>query len=96
MFATVVRKWALIGFWIGLFLGIVMTVLRFFQTLPWAESGFRQEFQLLCPVYVWGQANGYNDPNYLIAMATLGNAVVYGAAGGTVGLLIFAFRKIVP
>jgi hypothetical protein len=86
----------MMGAAVGAGVAIVLITLTFVEPFPWQMGGAidRLTFRL-CPLFILGFWNGMGSMTELIIVTIIGNAILYGIAGGIIASIVSLYKRLV-
>lgn len=89
-----IREGALIGAAIGAIVATILITLSFSRPFPWYMNGAIEKLTFkLCPLFILGFANGMGSMTNVVIITIIGNAILYGIAGGIIAVIFSLFKR---
>jgi hypothetical protein len=90
-----IRNGALIGTAAGAGVAIILITLSCFSPFPWYMNGTIERLTFrLCPLFILGFANGMGSMANVVMITILGNAILYGIAGGIIATMVSLYKRL--
>jgi hypothetical protein len=85
----------MIGASVGASLAIVLITLSSIRPFPWYANGYIDELTFrLCPLFILEFWNGIHSMALLVIITIIGNAILYGIAGGIIAAIASLYKRI--
>jgi hypothetical protein len=89
-----IRKGAMIGAAVGSGTAIVLITLSDVRPFYMANGVIDTLTFRLCPLYILGFAKGMGSMTNVVIITIIGNAILYGIAGGIIAAMVSLYRRL--